>query len=194
MDHYQTEMRAPFKEVTMTRTLGLVLMTLLAFSPATHAKSSGSEAKAFDQLKTLVGEWEGTNSAGKVKATYTLGSNGTVLMERLQSANEAEMITMYSADGDHIVVTHYCSEGNQPQMKSEVLMMGHPQKFLFSLVRVTGLKNADDGHMVGLVLTIVDKDHLTHEWKYQQKGKTSADLFQFTRKPEKVATVVPSGH
>ena len=176
----------------MTRTLRLAIIALLAFSPAAHAKSSGSEAKAFDQLKTLVGEWEGTNSAGKVKATYTLGSNGTVLMERLQSANEAEMITMYSADGDHIVVTHYCSEGNQPQMKSEVLMMGHPQKFLFSLVRVTGLKNADDGHMVGLVLTIVDKDHLTHEWKYQQKGKTSADLFQFTRKPEKVATVVPA--
>ena len=175
----------------MTRTLRLVIIALLAFSPAAHAKSSGSEAKAFDQLKTLVGEWEGTNGAGKVKATYTLGSNGTVLMERLQSANEAEMITMYSADGDHIVVTHYCSEGNQPQMKSEPLS-AEQQQFSFSLVRVTGLKAPDDGHMVGLVLTIVDKDHLTHEWKYQQKGKTSADLFQFTRKPEKVATVVPA--
>jgi len=175
----------------MTRTFRLLIIALLAFSPAAHAKSSGSEAKAFDQLKTLVGEWEGTNSAGKVKATYTLGSNGTVLMERLQSANEAEMITMYSADGDHIVVTHYCSEGNQPQMKSEPLS-AKQQQFSFSLVRVTGLKAPDDGHMVGLVLTIVDKDHLTHEWKYQQKGKTSADLFQFTRKPEKVATVVPA--
>jgi len=56
-------------------------------------------------------------------------------------------------------------------MKSEVLMMGHPQKFLFSLVRVTGLKNADDGHMVGLVLTIVDKDHLTTNGNISKRAK-----------------------
>ena len=33
-----------------------------------------------------------------------LVAGGSALMERLQSANEPEMITMYSADGDHIVV------------------------------------------------------------------------------------------
>ena len=173
--------------------LGLAMLALLISSLGVRANNSTSGPIAFDQLKTLVGEWEGTNSAGKVKATYTLASGGSVLMERLQSANEAEMITMYSADGNYIVVTHYCSQGNQPQMKSEVLS-GKPQKFSFSLVRVTGLKAEDDGHMVGLVLTLVDKDHLTHEWKYQEKGKTSADLFQFTRKPEKSATVVPAGN
>jgi len=35
-------------------------------------------AAAFEKLISLVGEWEGTNSAGAVKATYTLvsGRNG----------------------------------------------------------------------------------------------------------------------
>jgi hypothetical protein len=44
------------------------------------------------------------------------------------------------------------------------------------------------------VLTLSDKDHLTQEWKYQSKGKISENLVQFTRKPEKVATVVPPGN
>jgi hypothetical protein len=102
------------------------------------------------------------------------------------------MITMYSADGDHIVVTHYCSAGNQPQMTSATLL-GKPQKFSFSLVRVTGMKTEAEGHMVGLVLSIVDKDHLTQEWKYQANGKVSADLFQLKRKLEPPASIVAPG-
>jgi hypothetical protein len=54
------------------------------------------------------------------------------------------------------------------------------------------MKTPDEGHMVGLVLTLLDKDHLRQEWKYEDKGKTSAAAVQFKRKPEKAATVVPS--
>lgn len=177
----------------MARKLGLTMLALLISAAGIRAIPSGTEASAFEQLKTLVGEWEGTNISGPVKITYTLVSGGSALMERLQSANEPEMITMYSPDGDHIVVTHYCSMGNQPQMATDA-MIGKAQKYSFTLVRVTGMKTPDEGHMVGLVLTLYDKDHLTQEWKYQDKGKTSAELFQFKRKPEKAATVVPSGN
>jgi hypothetical protein len=173
--------------------LGLWILAFMIAAAGVRAIPSGAKASSFDELKALVGEWEGTTGGGPVKVTYTLVSGGTALMERLQSANEPEMITMYSADGDYIVVTHYCSSGNQPQMKSET-MSGKAQKYSFSLVRVTGMKTQDEGHMVGLVLTLTDRDHLTQEWKYQDKGKTSANKFQFTRKPEKPATVVPTSN
>jgi hypothetical protein len=177
----------------MQRQIGLLLTVLILFAVVPRAIPSGTEASAFDQLKGLVGEWEGTSREGPVKITYTLVSNSTALMERLQRANEPEMITMYSLDGDHILVTHYCSAGNQPQMKSEA-MKGKAQKYSFTLVRVSGLKSDDEGHMIGLVLTILDKDHLTQEWTYSEKGKTSVDLFQYKRKPEKTSTVVPTGN
>jgi hypothetical protein len=178
----------------MGRKLGSFMLALLVCSVVVRGVTPGKETSPFERLKTLVGEWEGTNSAGPVKATYTLVAGGSALMERLQSANEPEMITMYSADGDHILITHYCSTGNQPQMKTET-MSGDAEKYTFTLVRVTGMKTQDEGHMVGLVLSLPDKDHLTQEWKYQtNKGKTSADLFQFKRKPEKAATIVPSGN
>ncbi len=174
----------------MVRKLALLIFAALLPMAAVRANNSTAQAAAFDQLKSLVGEWEGANSAGPVKVTYTLVANGTALMERLQPAHEPEMITMYSADGDHVVVTHYCSGGNQPQMVAQATT-GKAEKLSFTLVRVTGMKTPDEDHMVGLVLTLSDKDHLTQEWKYQSKGKISANLVQFTRKPEKVATVVP---
>jgi hypothetical protein len=172
-----------------------VFFILAALVPILAARANNSTAPvpAFDQLKTLVGEWEGTNSGQAVKVTYTLVANGSALMERLQPANEPDMITMYSAEGDHILITHYCSSGNQPQMVAQATT-GKTEKLSFTLVRVTGMKTPDEDHMVGLVLTLSDKDHLTQEWKYQSKGKIAANLVQFTRKPEKPAAVVPPGN
>ena len=164
----------------------------LAVPRAANEKSAG--VQVFDQLKALVGEWEGKNESGPVKITYTLVSGGSALMERMQPAHEQEMITMYTADGDRILVTHYCSAGNQPSMRTETLK-GAGNKYSFSLVNVSGLKTPEEGHMVGLILTLVDKDHLTQEWKYlNNKGKTSAEMFEFRRRPEKAATVVPGGN
>jgi hypothetical protein len=173
--------------------VGVLLLAVFASAVAKANNDKSGGVLAFDQLKALVGEWEGKNDGGPVKITYTLVSGGTALMERMQPSNEAEMITMYSADGDKIVVTHYCSQGNQPTMKSEILK-GPGNKYSFSLVSVSGMKTPDEGHMVALVLTLVDKDHLTQEWKYQEKGKTGTELFQFRRKAEKAATVVPGGN
>jgi hypothetical protein len=178
------------------KTLGIGVLVVAIFAGSAArilANEKAMGALAFDQLKALVGEWEGTNTGGPVKITYTLVSGGTALMERMQPAKEAEMITMYSADGDKIVVTHYCSEGNQPSMKTETLK-GIANKYSFSLISVSGLKSPDAGHMTGLVLTLVDKDHLKQEWTYWNKGKTATDTFEFRRKPEKAATVVPGGH
>ncbi len=168
----------------------LLLVTGTAKGTPANEKTVGEAA--FEQLKTLVGEWEGKNGNGPVKITYTLVAGGTALMERLQPANESEMITMYSADGNRIQVKHYCSYGNQPEMRTDILK-GKGNRYSFNLVSVTGLKNPNDGHMTGLVLTLVDKDHMTQEWKHTGGGKSGTEMVDFTRKPEKAATVVPSG-
>ncbi len=159
----------------------LILLLACAIRPGVSANEKAKSAAAFERLISLVGEWEGTNSSGQVQATYTLVSGGTALMERLKAANEPEMITLYSLDGDHLLVTHYCSMGNQPQMKTATITeLGSP--LAFKIVQVTGMKSADEGHMVGLVLTMPDKDHFTQQWTYKDKGKEQSDLFKFTRK------------
>jgi hypothetical protein len=158
--------------------LGLILFTS---APRTSANEKNKSAAAFEKLISLVGEWEGTNAEGHVKATYTLVSGGTALMERLQSGDEPEMLTLYTLDGDHLNIVHYCSEGNQPQMRTATITeLAGP--LMFKVIQVTGLKSPDAGHMTGLTLTMPDRDHFTQEWTYLNKGKSSTDLFKFTRK------------
>lgn len=178
----QTEKGCDMKGNKLAAIAAVGALGLFAAGSYGSTNDKAKSASGIEQLVPLVGEWEGTTEGGSsVKLTYTLVSNGTALMERMQPSNEPDMLTMYSADGDHILVTHYCSAGNQPQMQSAAIT-GPTQKFDFSLIRVTGLKKADDGHMIQLVLTLVDKDHLTEEWTYVENGKRQTEKFHYSRK------------
>ena len=90
------------------------------------------------------------------------------------------MITMYSLDGDRIVVTHYCSAGNQPTMQT-VPLSSATGKYDFSFVRVAGTNSPGEGHMVALSLSIPDKDHLTQVWTFQDHGKSMSSTFTYFR-------------
>jgi hypothetical protein len=168
--------------IPRTLVLFLLCLTLCVFAAAQEMHPAARSTPAFDQLKSLAGEWERTNAQGStVSLTYQMVSNGSVLMERLKSGDMSEMITMYSLDGDHILATHYCSAGNQPTMQTATATTA-TGKYDFGFVRVSGTRTPDEGHMVALSLTMPDKDHLTQVWTYEDHGKSMADTFAFTRK------------
>ena len=142
--------------------------------------TSESEA-AFKQLASLVGEWQAIQDGVPIKETYTLTANGTVLMSETKPADSGAMITMFTVNGDHLIATHYCVAGNQPQMVTSV--PGDLKKGVtFSLERVTGMKTPDDWHNTGLTVMLDDKDHMTQRWTYLYKGKTGTTTFHYTRK------------
>ena len=168
----------------LPRIFGLLLLSLSLCVSATAQEMHppARSTPAFDQLKSLAGEWERTNTQGsKVSLTYQVVSNGSVLMERLKSGDMSEMITMYSLDGDHIVATHYCSAGNQPTMQTPAATAA-TGKYDFSFVRVSGTRTPDEGHMVALSVTMPDKNHLTQVWTFQDHGKSMVETFTYTRK------------
>ena len=135
----------------------------------------------FTEMKSLVGEWEAVQDGVTVKETYALTANGSVLMAETRPGNEPPMITMFTMDGDHLIATHYCIAGNQPQMVTGVpddLQQG----VTFTLARVTGMKTPDDWHNTGLTVTLDDKDHMTQRWTYLYKGAAGTTTFHYTRK------------
>jgi hypothetical protein len=160
----------------------LVVCLFLAASLASQEMHPAARSTpAFDQIKSLAGTWEGKASSGKTtKVTYKVVSNGSVVMEHLQPATESEMITMYTLDGDRILVTHYCAAGNQPTMQT-VPLTAATGKYDFSFVRVTGTKTPDEGHMAALTLSIQDKDHITQTWTFEDHGKSMVETFAYTR-------------
>jgi hypothetical protein len=151
---------------------------LLAASALAADKTKSEEA--FDRLAALQGEWQGIADGVNTTLIYTLTANGSTLMEQCRPQQGHEMITMFTVDSDHLIATHYCSAKNQPQMATPPITDAR-KPLAFSLVRVTGLKSADDFHNTGLTVILEDNDHFTQEWLYDAKGKSGKNLFHFTR-------------
>ncbi len=132
-------------------------------------------------MKTLVGEWAGKMESGRAaRVSYRLVSNGTAVLETLQSAGEPEMVTLYAAASSRVVATHYCSAGNQPRMRTPPIS-GSPQRLDFALVDVTNLSGAGAGHMRHLAVTFEDDDRFTQHWTWWENGKDKTEAFHFAR-------------
>jgi hypothetical protein len=155
-----------------------IILAVVAFSVGMCFAKTIPE---FERMTSLVGEWKGTSMDGKpATVTYTLVSDDSALMERLAMGGESEMVTMYHPDGDHLMMTHYCSAHNQPRMRSQTVAVGS-KNITFDLVDVTNLSGPDAGHMKKLVVTFEDKDHFVQEWTWREKGREGTVVVHFER-------------
>ncbi len=162
--------------------MALAVMAILVLASALGASSGTPSEAAWEKLETLVGSWEGKADGQPATVTYKLVSGGTAVAESLTTADGADMVTVYTRDGSRLLMTHYCSENNQPRMRSAGLSPDGRQ-IEFTFVDVTNLPSPDASHMTGLVLVIPDGDHLTQRWTHQEApGKTHTSDFIFTRK------------
>jgi hypothetical protein len=141
---------------------------LAAAGPATQPAGEAHDAAAlFDKLAGLAGTWTGeANGGAKVKFEYTLTGGGTTLVENQDI--HGGMMTMYSLDGDRVVMTHYCGTGNQPRMAASGLA-GETAEFKF--VDATGMKDANDAHMHELAITFAADGTLQQDWTLYADGK-----------------------
>ena len=115
----------------------------------------------FDKLKTLVGTWVKVDDAGKptdeVVSIIKLTAGGSVVQETLFPGQPMEMISMYTADGDDLVMTHYCVLGNQPRMRAAAKTVGDELSFQFD--GGANLNPQKDRHMHAAKLRFTDANH-----------------------------------
>ena len=150
--------------------LGLVAAILTGDSPANPG---------WEKVKSLVGEWEGSSEGKPYHVSYKTVSNGTAVMETMEGPEAVEMVTLYHPDGATLLMTHYCSMGNQPRMRSKGLEQG---KLTFAYVDATNIASPEQMRMSRLVMTFPDSDHLIEEWTAKAGGKEHVGKFNLTRK------------
>ena len=98
----------------MEKILKLLTLTSLLFSNLAQA----DDAKSFEMLKQLVGNWSGTlnRSTGEVVAltlSYSIRSNGSALLEE-SNEDGVEMLTIFNTEQGSMKSTHYCGLMNKP--------------------------------------------------------------------------------
>ena len=137
---------------------------------ASPGLAQSSPQLSFDVLKSLQGNWQGKDSLGHpVKATFRLTGKGSALMSEYAELDQNEdMISMFHVDGDRLLMTHYCSAGNQPRMKATA--SPDRKTITFDLVDATNLASPEAGHMRRLVIKILSPKQHTEEWTYVENG------------------------
>ena len=167
-------------------------LVLISFIGLNNSLTIGSDSKAdqsnldsaaaFQRLKKLNGEWTGTVESKQGPAavvSYHLTANGNTLMETLFPGSDHEMISMYYLDGKDLMLTHYCTMGNQPKMK---LAQSKPDALTFDFAGGTNLDAKKDVHIHSGKIIFLGDDHLEAEWTvFQGDKQVGANRFFLTR-------------
>src|SRR5260370_37523613 len=96
--------------------LGQLLIVAFCVAAVSAASPATSE---FQKLQSLAGRWEGKDDEGKaVKTEFKLVAGGTAVLETLAASGMDELLTLYSVDGESILLIHYCPTNNQPRMRA----------------------------------------------------------------------------
>jgi hypothetical protein len=155
----------------------LLALPVLGEDAHKHSPTASSNA-GLDKMKTLVGTWMVADKDGKptdqVASVMTLTAGGSAIHEVLFPGQPHEMVSMYTADGPDLVMTHYCVLGNQPRMRAHGVENGNQLRFEFD--GGTNLDPAKDKHMHASTLKIVDADHLDVDGTGWENGGPEKDM------------------
>lgn len=102
---------------------------------------------AFEQLKSLAGDWRGVAGDFPASATYEVIAEGTIVLERVTVEDPIEMVTVYRLDRGRLVAEHFCMAGNQPRLYLDELSTASSLHFTFA--GATSLASPMDAHMRG---------------------------------------------
>ena len=143
--------------------------------------------EAFNSIKDLVGEWQGTFkwsggrlSEGLMNAKYYLTGNGTAVVEDLINEGNVIMTSVYHLDGTDLRVTHYCAAGNQPRLRASPFN-NENKSIIFQFVDITNLAGSDAAHVKGLELRFTNIDKVTIVFTFTKSGIDSFEQIDLSR-------------
>jgi len=84
----------------------------------THTSTDKVTAEnAFAELTRMVGVWRRADKPdSSLRIRFYLTAGGTVLVESWEAAGKPHSLTLYHRDGEALLATHYCPQGNQPRL------------------------------------------------------------------------------
>ena len=161
---------------------------LLALSLA-GGLAAADDDTVMARLAELEGEWilldENGEETDVIGSTFRITSAGSAIMERMfpDSPDGHEMLNVYHADGDRVLMTHYCAAGNQPRV--EVRTTDDENRLELRFDSITNLPTPDADHMRQAEYIFDGEDRLTTRWRSMTDGKLSDEnsiTFELKRK------------
>lgn len=145
--------------------------------------AAAGDNPSFLGLQNLVGTWKIVKPQSeweeKFRLTYRFISKDSALVEVYGDPQRQTTETIYHANGNTLMATHYCARGNQPRLKA--IESSDAKIVAFDFMDVTNLVHNNDPHMVGMRFIFIDKDHFEKEETYHVNGKAEVSSFSLVR-------------
>jgi hypothetical protein len=168
--------------------LCLALFCIGPSEPLLAQTSEGAASAAFDRLRALRGDWEGTfawsggrNATGKMDASYYTTGNGSAVVENLSTGGEPSMTSVYHLDDQDLRLTHFCAAQNQPRLRATAIDLANGQ-IAFSFVDITNLRSPTAGHVESLEVRLLEPNHVTLRFRFRSGSNESDELVDLRRK------------
>lgn len=156
--------------------LGLALAVgLIAAVPPALSRQLHNGSPALERMRGLEGRWEGTTDRGDPEAvvTYEVVGRGSAVVETLFPGTTRAMTTVYHDDpSGNLMMTHYCTAGNQPDLALVEAAEDHLSFVLSPDDRTIHVDS--EGHAHELTLTINGDGTLQHDWLNWAMGAPAA--------------------
>lgn len=131
---------------------------------ASAPPEDGFTAAAFDQMKALEGTWQVADREDHpLRIRFYPTARGTTLVESWEVEGRSHSLTLYHRDGDKLLATHYCPQGNQPRMD---MVPGADGAIIFSFRDVTDYDPAGEQHQHDLSFDLSDTDRIIRSENY----------------------------
>ncbi len=143
-----------------------ILISLGLAGASASAVAQSSAQLVFDQIKKLEGNWHSTK--GKTTVNYALMANGNTVVETWTMSPTRQSMTVYTMDGERMLATHYCPQGNAPRLyfaKTDEDGSHH-----FEFLDGANLQNLDGSHEHAFWIRMNLPDHLVRSETYIANG------------------------
>ncbi|HRJ62917.1 hypothetical protein [Brevundimonas sp. UBA2416] len=94
---------------------GIMICSATGIAPATAEDALPVSTLQFEKIAALAGEWR-VQESPSLRIVFEPTAGGSVIVERWMVGERMHSMTVYHLDGERLVATHYCPQGNQPRL------------------------------------------------------------------------------
>ena len=164
--------------VFLMRFLTASLFLFVSFATAAMGGEDDAQ-QLFARFKTLEGEWKIAEPARTTSVSFEVIANGSALVEKWIMSPTRTSMTVYSMDGDRLLVTHYCPQGNAPRLVYE--RTREDGMYYFEFLDGQNLQDAEGSHQHTFWIRFDSENSFTRSETYIKNGALSEPVSQIDR-------------
>jgi len=135
-------------KILRTTALAMALLPVALMASPETPPGILSPSEQFALIRSWEGRWDVAETSA-LQIVFESSARGSAMVERWETQAGLHSMTIYHMDGEALVATHYCPQGNQPRLESREAADG---EIRFAFRDVTDL-DAGEAHAHALWFT-----------------------------------------